>query len=832
MAQTINLDITPGLFQPVLHLHQNDVGREFVINVRTKDGYTIPTGATAEVQATKPSGMGFTVAGTISGESIAFVTTEGMTDEWGRFPAQIQISSGGTVIFAANFIIELQRNVHPDGTTDGQQGSIIPELTLLVERVENAAAAVLDTTTVVTTLPAGSQATYSFDEETRTATFGIPQGEAGAGAAGVVASAYSASKTYAVGDYVIHNSNLYRCNVAITTAESFTASHWTQVVLADDVTNLKSDFKYFTLFETKSVIDAKAQNRPSDGKHRVDLDLTGISGLVCTNNGATKVYVNTMKSDGTAITALGLNAAQVGTIAITNQTAYIVVYADTYPINVQLKAMGTKSNFPDLLNGLQNGYTRFVAHYTTSSPATNNVYASNLLKGTKLLIHFKNPTRTNINVAFAVKKIGDATNYFYNTIYFKDKILLIELDDNYDYLLFYRNSAAANFDIYVDVETPTAEATSVTNSAISTDNGNLIDIHDVQISNNVTVVPTFDLSTGFITFNGTNGADAAYFLNDSKSMPAGDYVARFIFKKPPKNTITFGIANGTNTGYADFRGDNIGKEYVARFTLTETKMLNGYYYAPKNAVLNDSFSFWLGTASDYDRYNSFDGHNLIRDYDKTFYLNDLLKCLDDKKCNFLGDSITYGSGASFPFTDVLSRYSTATIRNYGIHGSTLQSHTGTYPMCERYADMDNDADIVAVMGGTNDYWLNLPLGSFGDTTGTTYYGALDVLIRGVIAKYPRAFFYMVTPPHGYIANDYTEETRSNIGSMADVVDAIKKVAGKYSVPVLDLFNEAGMYPRISQQKTAYYSDGVHLNNNGQSKLAYLHGAFIRSHYNY
>ena len=68
-----------------------------------------------------------------------------------------------------------------------------------------------------------------------------PQGEAGAGAAGVTASAYSSSSTYAVGDYVIHNSNLYRCTTAITTAEAFTSAHWTQVVLGDDVADLKSD---------------------------------------------------------------------------------------------------------------------------------------------------------------------------------------------------------------------------------------------------------------------------------------------------------------------------------------------------------------------------------------------------------------------------------------------------------------------------------------------------------------------------------------------------------------------------------------------------------------
>lgn len=99
----------------------------------------------------------------------------------------------------------------------------------------------------VTTLSAGSSATASITgtAENPVLNLGIPEGQAGSGAVGTVASAYSASKTYAVGDYVIHNSNLYRCTTAITTAESFTAAHWTQVALADDVSDLKSNIDEF-----------------------------------------------------------------------------------------------------------------------------------------------------------------------------------------------------------------------------------------------------------------------------------------------------------------------------------------------------------------------------------------------------------------------------------------------------------------------------------------------------------------------------------------------------------------------------------------------------------
>lgn len=52
-----------------------------------------------------------------------------------------------------------------------------------------------------------------------------------------IAPAYSASSTYAVGEYVLHNNTLYRCTTAITTAEEWTAAHWTAAKLAEDLTD-------------------------------------------------------------------------------------------------------------------------------------------------------------------------------------------------------------------------------------------------------------------------------------------------------------------------------------------------------------------------------------------------------------------------------------------------------------------------------------------------------------------------------------------------------------------------------------------------------------------
>lgn len=55
------------------------------------------------------------------------------------------------------------------------------------------------------------------------------------------AGAYDSTATYAVGDYVVYEHELYVCNTAITTAEDWTAAHWTQTDIGTVLGSLKSD---------------------------------------------------------------------------------------------------------------------------------------------------------------------------------------------------------------------------------------------------------------------------------------------------------------------------------------------------------------------------------------------------------------------------------------------------------------------------------------------------------------------------------------------------------------------------------------------------------------
>lgn len=175
MSQTISLDAIPGLFMPVLYYSQGDIGRDFVIRLAN---YSIPAGASIVCQATKPSGFGFSVAASYVGNTVTVTTTEAMTDEAGRFLAELVITdeNEGTVIGTANFLMQGEASPHPDGTVDGQQGSIVPTLTALVTRIEDAADSIHALSVAATTLAVGSDATATYDTDTNTITFGIPSG--------------------------------------------------------------------------------------------------------------------------------------------------------------------------------------------------------------------------------------------------------------------------------------------------------------------------------------------------------------------------------------------------------------------------------------------------------------------------------------------------------------------------------------------------------------------------------------------------------------------------------------------------------------------------------
>ena len=213
------------------------------------------------------------------------------------------------------------------------------------------------------------------------------------------------------------------------------------------------------------------------------------------------------------------------------------------------------------------------------------------------------------------------------------------------------------------------------------------------------------------------------------------------------------------------------------------------------------------------------------------------------KINFLGDSITEGHGVTSDegYVGVIASKTGATCRNYGISGTRIaKQHTPSIDpnwdldFCSRVALMDADADVIVVLGGTNDYGHgNAVIGAMEDRTPDTFYGALHTLYSSLINKYPRSVIVICTPlhrldeetgisPNGLYIRAYT---------LKSYVNAIREVAEYYSLPVADLYANSGLQPMVDAVNHLYFLDGLHPNRNGHQVIANQILSFLQAYPN-
>lgn len=173
-----------------------------------------------------------------------------------------------------------------------------------------------------------------------------------------------------------------------------------------------------------------------------------------------------------------------------------------------------------------------------------------------------------------------------------------------------------------------------------------------------------------------------------------------------------------------------------------------------------------------------------------------------------GDSITYGVDGNVgkrmetPYPNlVANELKFSNVYNYAISGSTITKINGRVNVNSQYKNAVDNADIVSVMIGINDYARSAILGSIEDDDLTSVYGGLNVLVKGLKQKYPSAYIFFITPfdccRQGIINN-------ANGVKLPELVTAIKTVCNLNSIPYLDLYTN-GQYSMANDP----LSDGIH-----------------------
>ncbi len=203
--------------------------------------------------------------------------------------------------------------------------------------------------------------------------------------------------------------------------------------------------------------------------------------------------------------------------------------------------------------------------------------------------------------------------------------------------------------------------------------------------------------------------------------------------------------------------------------------------------------------------------------------------LKGKIISFLGDSITEGhSVADIPncrYDHIIGKAVGAKKNyNYGIGGTRIahQLHPSDKPrwdlcFCGRAYNMEPASDVIVVFGGTNDYGTgDAPFGVLTDGCPNTYCGGVDFLMRILKELYPNAQMVFLTP----LRRQGDEMPATKQGKpLLDYCRVIEQKGWEHEIPVLNLYAALNIDPNLEHDRTAYTSDGLHLNDEGHRLLA-------------
>lgn len=212
---TIKTDLICNLNQPVnvTYLHGNLFSQDNAgntINVFVMDnGEPATIGGTVSANVIRSDGQTVAVSGAIEGNKAYVILPQACYAVPGVVHIIIKLTQNTTITTIAAIVANVYMS-----TTDAviDPGTVIPSIQALMALIEEA----------VDSIPTD----YT-------------------GLLHTIAADYSSSKTYKVGDYAWESGVLKRCIVPITAAETYTAAHWTNAVIGDDLTNLKSALNFY-----------------------------------------------------------------------------------------------------------------------------------------------------------------------------------------------------------------------------------------------------------------------------------------------------------------------------------------------------------------------------------------------------------------------------------------------------------------------------------------------------------------------------------------------------------------------------------------------------------
>ena len=176
-----------------------------------------------------------------------------------------------------------------------------------------------------------------------------------------------------------------------------------------------------------------------------------------------------------------------------------------------------------------------------------------------------------------------------------------------------------------------------------------------------------------------------------------------------------------------------------------------------------------------------------------------------------------------------------TVTSYGHGGYGYAAKHNLQP----YAKYIGDHDIYVIWGTTNDYFLNVPVGSPKDFTAEDGYdpaklktvcGGMNYAIAEIRKSHPKALILAYTTTKVFNLDVLDGSVRpdkhvNNVGKhFYDYVDAQLAVCKRAGIPCLNVWDWNGF--RHKNWQEFYMRDGVHLQHSGYFMLGMQHLRFL------
>lgn len=341
------------------------------------------------------------------------------------------------------------------------------------------------------------------------------------------------------------------------------------------------------------------------------------------------------------------------------------------------------------------------------------------------------------------------------------------------------------------------DSAQIKNKAVTADKTDFL-ISSKNLFNKNAITPNV-----FAGADGVQISSSTYSLSDFIEVtPGASYFcssntlnARFLTAyDSDKNVVS---ASGLNAASSLITVPTTGVKYY-RFTLYNSEI--------------DSYQFELGTSrSTYSTYHYTFDSKVISPSSAGWV---------DKIAYSFGDSIT----AQNKWQPLAASALGLAHSNFGVGGRRVSGKTG---MCQDSAInlIPSDANLVMVLGGTNDWAQSVVLGNTESTNSEEFYGAYNQMCQKLTTRFPSSTIVLLTTPYGELPNrlsdgsNWSNAYTNNVGlTTREYAEAVRVMGKRWGFPVIDL-SDCGWNSINVSAFTEADGGHIHPNTDGAKRIA-------------